>query len=307
MMGFGYYQLAHVNFTLASMITQAQTQARDANHNVAALEKTVADLSASARKSEELSGKQEQMIADWQAAQKGDLDKWYVAEAQYLVRLANDHLQFTHDVNMAMTLLQRAEQALQTMQTASTLEIRKSIASDIANLQATPNVDITDLYLHLTALNNQINQLPLPESPLQADKQQPVAAIDPNLSWWQAGFARTMQMMHQIVIVHRYDNNAMPLVLPEEKTFLYQNLHAQLENAIWGVLHRKPEIYEEGVTRTVSWIKQYFVQDAPATKSMLENLQELQKIDIKPPVANLSATLQLFDTYFAQPQQAKSA
>ncbi len=43
-------------------------------------------------KSVELSAKQEQIIADWQAAQKGNLNKWYVAEAQYLVRLANDHL-----------------------------------------------------------------------------------------------------------------------------------------------------------------------------------------------------------------------
>ena len=44
-------------------------------------------------------------------------------------------------MKMSMILLQRADQVLQDVQDASLLEIRQSLASDIASLQAAPHVD----------------------------------------------------------------------------------------------------------------------------------------------------------------------
>ena len=58
----------------------------------------------------------------------------------------------------------------------------------------------------------------------------------------------------QIVVVRYNASTTLPLVLPEEKSFLYQNLHAEMESAMWAVLHRNPSVYQTSLTRLTSWI-----------------------------------------------------
>lgn len=302
---YGYFELSKVNISLAKMIDDSQQRNES---DLGGMQKSVADLQERMQKSQDLFAQQEQLISDWRTTQKGDLNRWYVAEAQYLVKLANDHAQFTHNIKMSMILLQRADQVLQGVQDASLLEIRQSLASDIASLQAAPHVDETALYLWIMALNKQLDELPLPTSPLKPDTKQALsAAVPTNLPWWQAGLAHTWQVLRHVVVVRYNNSNALPLVLPEEKTFLYQNLHAQMESAMWGVLHHKPEVYQASLESAVSWIHKYFDQDATATKNMLQNMAELRKVNIQPPAINFSATLQLFDHYLAQAEQTRPA
>lgn len=298
---YGYEELMKVNKTLTQITSDTKDQLSKSKTDISGIDQTVSELKQAAQKSQELSAKQEQMIADWQAAQKGNLNNWYVAEAQYLVKLANNNLQFESDVNMAQMLLQRADEALGNLQDANLLEIRKSITTDIANLQALPKVDVTALYLRLNAINNQIEQLPLPVNPMQQNKQETNSTTPTaNASWWQTGIDRTWDMLRKVVIVRNTNTNTLPLVLPDEKTFLFQNLHAQLEGAMWAVLHHNPAVYQANLSRASAWIKQYFDVNAPATKSMLVSLEELQKENLQPSTINMNNTLQLFDAYFKQ-------
>lgn len=267
--------------------------------NLASLQTSYDQLKQTTEKSVELSAKQEQIIADWQAAQKGDLNKWYVAEAQYLVRLANDHILYTYNVAMALTLLQRADQVLQNLQDAGVTQLRSLLADNIAALQQHPPVDITNLYLQFSGLNQQLDQLLLPPSPLKADKKPAKSAEeDMNTSWWQKGIDKSWEALSKIVIIRNNETNMMPLVMPDEKVFLYQNLHAQMESVMWAVLHRDNDVYQAGLTRMIAWTRQYFDQDAQATQAMLENLTNMQKINLKPQTVNVAATLQAFDGYF---------
>ena len=70
-----------------------------------------------------------------------------------------------------------------------------------------------------------------------------------------------------------------------------------MEDAIWGLLHRHAEVYKTSLLRAAAWIKQYFAQEAPETKTMLQEMDALQKENVQPATLNLSNTLQLFDQY----------
>lgn len=295
--GYGYYELSKVNIALAHEMSKVDQQSTDTQHELTALQQTVGTLQDGLSKSQNLAAEQEQLVAEWRSAQKGDLDKWRLAEAQYLIKIANDHLQFTHDAPMAITLLQRADGTLQNVQNGNVLEIRKAIASDVTTLQAVPQVDATSLYLHIDALNAQLEQLPLPVDSLKAPTTD-MASVDipANTPWWKAGLIRSWQTLRHFVVVRNMGASGMPLIFPEEKTFLYQNLHAQLQNAMWAVLHRDNDIYQASLTSASKWIQQYFDQEAPETKTILQNIAELQKMDIKPAELNLNATLQLFNS-----------
>jgi len=303
---YGYFAIAKVNMMLAKTVSELQTRTSTQTTDLTAMQQSVASLQAFAQKSQDIFTQQEQTMADWRSAQKGDLDKWHAAEAQYLVKLANDHLQFSYNVDMAIELLTRAEQSLQNAQDASLLEIRKAIASDISRLQLLPKVDVTQLYLRLSGINNQIEQLALPVSPLNNASMPAETAPAQDQSWWRAGLDRSWQALQKIVIVRYNGSNSLPLILPEEKAFLYQNLHAQLENALWAVLHRNASVYQTALTRASDWIRKYFVQNE-AAQAMLKQLQELQAANIKPSDANLAATLALFDNVAPQPASSEKA
>lgn len=305
--GYGFFQLSKVNISLAEMIEDIQIQVSKNQTVTADIEKSIHELQQAVKSSQELSKQQEQIITEWHSAEKGDLNKWHVAEAQYLVKLANDHLQFTHDTSIAAVFLNQAEAILKNITDANLLEIQKSLTTDIANLQATPHLDVTTVYLRLNALSHQLDQLPLPSTPLKADTNQAQANVQKTLPWWKIGLENSWQALRQIIIVRYNASNALPLVMPDEKTFLYQNLHAQIENAMWAILHRNPVVYQSSLDSTMNWIQQFFDLNESITKNVLQNLQELRKINIEPPITNVSATLQLFDHYFAQMTQAKVA
>jgi uroporphyrin-3 C-methyltransferase len=308
--GYGFYALTNNNITLSQVISELQKKVTETERNVSDMQQSLSGIQQSLEKSQAVATQQEEVIAEWRAAQKGDVDKWHVAEAQYLVKLANDTMQYSHNAPMALALLKRANQILEKLSDPNLLDIRKSLASDETNLQATQEINVTDLYLRLTALNEQLDKLSLSISPLKANEQSTTtiatSSPSPELSWWRAGLERSWQALSKVVIVRYNGSNALPLVLPEEKIFLYQNMHAQMESAMWAVLHRNASVYQASLTRLISWIEKYFSPDATETKVLLQNLHDLQKINLEPPAINFSNTMQLHDNYVAAAQPAKA-
>jgi uroporphyrin-3 C-methyltransferase len=294
---YGYICLHKRNIALNHQLTELKQQSQADRENFTSIQSTLKDVQEGTQKARDLADQQEQMMADWKATQKGDLQKWYVAEAQYLVKLANDQLQYTHDTQMALNLLQRADQVLKNVDAANVEAIRKSLANDIASVQGDPQTNLTNLYLRLNNLNSQIDKLPLPALPLPDAKQKEIN-VD-GLPWWKAGLKRSWETLRHIVIV-KNTANTLPLVLPDEKLFLYQNLHAQLETAMWAVLHRNVDVYNTSLDRAIDWVQLYFAQDDEQTKTTLQTLQELRKTDISVPKTDLTQTLQLLTDYFGQ-------
>ena len=305
-LGLACFQLSKINLSLTHIVQNLQQKMTNNQNEMATLQNSMNDLQETVKKSAMLSQQQEQMINAWQAAQKGNLNKWYVAEAQYLTKLANDNAQFAQNISLAIILLQRAQQTLQNLQDPNLLEIQKSLTNDITHLQSTQPVDVTQLYLKLTALINQVNQLPIPINPTKLAEKNTKPEDLSNLPWWKAGLHFTMENLRKVVIVRNIGNQTPPLVLPEEKHFLYQNLHAQLEDVIWSVLHKDQDIYQASLTRAIAWTHQFFDQESSVTKNFLQELQTLQTIHVQSPPVNFSDTLQLFEHYLSQPEVAKT-
>jgi uroporphyrin-3 C-methyltransferase len=305
--GYGYFSLFNYAISLEQKITTLQTHLHQATSDLTALQTSIATLSQAEQKSQALNEQQQKIITDWQTTQKSNSNPWQIAEANYLVKLAGPHLQVTHDVTATLALLQNADNLLQNLQDPATVDIREALTKDIVALQASPKVNVTSLYLQLVALNSQLEKLPLPINPLSANAATTVSPASSAESWWETGLAHSWQALSKVVIVRRNDATTLPLVLPEEKRMLYQNLHLQLQSAMWALLQRNDVIYKACLQQAINWIQAYFAQETPETKSMLQNLQTLQKTDIQPVTINMAATLQLFDVYFANLEKTSSS
>lgn len=191
--------------------------------------------------------------------------------------------------NAALTQL-IAQVRQQASEGASQVQSLAQAVQQMQQVNAYNNQDITELFIQLNALNDQLDQLPLPPMPLQQEALPASAADETGMSWWQKGLSRSWQALRQIVIVRYNDKKMMPLVMPEDRYFLYQNLHVQMQNAIWGVLHRNPAVYQISLANVEKWVQQYFVQQSPATINVLQALTTLRAVSIEQPMANNTGT-----------------
>jgi uroporphyrin-III C-methyltransferase len=300
---FGFFQLLKVNFNLSKITDNLQVRTLHNETDLQAAKKTLNDLQTAQQQTQQVTQAQEKVITEWQSAQKGNLTKWQIAEAQYLINTANDNLQFNQNPGLALILLQKAQQLLQHVKQDDLLEIQKSLAADIAHLQSVSPIDITSLYLKLSVVAQQITQLPLPINPLSMPNKNQALTVNTSLPWWKAGLNYSLDALGKIVIVRKNSNAALPLVLPEEINFLQHNLQSQLEDAMWALLHRNMIIYQLSLGRSIQWIERYFDQQSPLTKNVLQQLQQLRNINIQLPNINFAQTLQLIDTYLSKSEE----
>jgi uroporphyrin-3 C-methyltransferase len=295
----GYTRLISVNTTLASVVTGMSQSVTQNQQDVAALQKTVTDIQQNAQQWHDELTNQQKILSDLRGTQKDDKEKWGVAEAQYLVQLANDNLLVGDNVPLVITLLQTADQKLRDLSDPRLLSLRKALTTDITSLQSVSQADLTGIYLRLSALNNLVDKLPLPN-------RRPAAELEKNASntasqsWWRRGLSQSWEALRQIVIVRYNASGVQPFVTPEQQDFLYQNMHAALMQAMFAVMHKQPEIYHANLQQALTWTKQYFLQDSPVTQAMQKDLTALQAINIHPALPPISTSLQAFRDYANQ-------
>lgn len=290
-----FYLLNNHYLKIFSKESQSQAQYNQLQQKVVAIE------SQSSQLTEKLDA-QSQAVNALQQTQTGfTRDEWLVVEAEFLVKLANNKLQFENNIDQAIQLLKTADQDISHLNDANVLALRKALADDIANLQGVNKVDVPGVYLQLSALNDQLDKLRLVTK--IKENISPTTNKTEQLPWWKKGAQETWQTLRKIVVVRYHETGKPPLVLPEAQDFLLLNLHAALEKSMWGLLHQQPVVYETSLQQTVKWVKEYFIVDDALTQSILNNLAQLQKINVKPSPPALSASLQAFQEYFATHKQ----
>ena len=86
---------------------------------------------------------------------------WLLAEAEYLMRLANQRLVTERSTKNPVALLNTADEILRDLDEVDLFPVRKSLAEDITVLQMVVDVDREGLFLRLGALSDQLVKLPL--------------------------------------------------------------------------------------------------------------------------------------------------
>ena len=84
---------------------------------------------------------------------------WLLAEAEYLLRIANQRLMIEKDIRGAMSALEAADEVLTESDDIGVYPVRQQLAREILALKGLTGVDRTGLYLTLEAAIDSIHQL----------------------------------------------------------------------------------------------------------------------------------------------------
>lgn len=234
---------------------------------------------------------------------------WLLAEAEYLLRLANQRLLMERGGTGALALLQAADEILLQLGDVDLFPIREQLARDIAALKLIPEVDRSGIYLKLSALGEQVMQLPTVPKLLQGEsesllkaEQKPKGDIIAEPSLWQKitdNFFIAMKKLADQVRIRHHDKPLEVLLPPDSERYLRQNIRFNLEQAQLALLREESAIYTSSLQQAESLLREYFPMQTDAGL-IAGQLRELSSLDIAIHLPNISASLKQLKQYSAQ-------
>ena len=214
-------------------------------------------------------------------------EDWKLAEAEYLVRLANQRLLLESDSGGAEALLSNADNILKELEDPIFFAARKAIAKDIQSLKAVSRFDLEGHYLQLDALYELIPQLPQrePSKAWQASNNGSQSA-QPSDSETSNPVVTTLEKLWQSLrslVVINYQHKPIEALLPPAKyQQLVTGLQLQLEVAQVALVKGESQIYQRALARVANAVTEHFDTQSQRVTTFLASLTELQQINPNP-------------------------
>ncbi|MCK0715045.1 uroporphyrinogen-III C-methyltransferase [Chromohalobacter sarecensis] len=232
----------------------------------------------------------DKVLSELADEQDADPREWLHAEAEYLLRLANQRLQLERDVKGAKALLKAADERLTDADNPALIPVRRAIQSELAALDSVPTVDRTGLYLALMAQQEQLAGLPLKQDVEEMAAQN---GDDSSLEGgWQQQLSRLGGELKDLVVIRRHDEALEALVTPEQESYLRQNVRLLLEQAQLALLKTEPKLYQASLDKAITLIDRYYDTQRDAVKNSLERLESLRDKTIRPELPDISESQQ---------------
>ncbi|MDD1608155.1 MAG: uroporphyrinogen-III C-methyltransferase [Methylococcaceae bacterium] len=264
-------QLANVSKELAS---------KDEHFN-----KILADFSQLHQ--EKLNTTQKELTASIQQIQRqlgktrGD---WLIADAEYLLSVANERLQLIGDVHTTIEALEAADQRLRESGDTGVIKIREKIAEEITVVKNITVPDIVGMYVAIQAQQDHVEQLTLllpfaGKAPTPDTKNQPETASEDH------------GLLDAIGI--KYSERAIETTLkPEEAKFIYEQLRVKLEMAQIALVQHNEALFQSALADAKKWIAQHFIKN-DVSRNFIEELDKFSAIKIHGQFPDISLSLKM--------------
>lgn len=219
---------------------------------------------------------------------------WLLAEAEYLLRLANQRLELERDWEGAVSMLTAADNVLIETRNPRLDKVRAQIARELMALRAVPAVDRVGAIFRLQALQEQVISLPwMPEKliPDAAVAEEP-RVLEEQTWYWNIWYSIKDNVTRMVRIRERDAPIAAPLT-PDQQYYLQQNMHLMLEQAQVALLREQTELYTHSLARVQTWLDQYLVIEDERTLAARSALAELSVWEVAPERPDITASLVL--------------
>lgn len=296
---------------LTAALQQTQQQARSQASQVDQVNQTTAQQQKIIEETRaQLSEQQTKLASDQDALQsreqallarldemkmhlRSDNDQWMVSEAEYLLRLASHRVSLERDLATAREALLLADQRLRDTRDPGWLAIREQIARDINTIDGTSLPDVAGLSAKLGALIDQVPQLKLTKNTLgtTSEPTADVATTDGQARTWDSLLDNLIAGFKSTIRVRRNDQPQQAMLAPEQQYFLYENLRLQLEGARLAVAKGDQSLFQDNLNTIANWLGTYFDPSHQLAQAMLNAVNELKAINIKPSLPDLSRSL----------------
>ena len=212
-------------------------------------------------------------------------EDWKLAEAEYLIRLANQRLLLESDNSGAATLLINADDILNELEDPIVFATRKALAKDIQALKSISQFDLEGAYLKLNALYDNVQTLPQrePSKEWQANTTEKTKeAEDSTTSKITSVLESFWKSIRSLVVINYNHKPIKALLPPAEYQELITGIQLQLEIAQVALIKGEPMIYQQALSRVANATTEHFETQSNIVTTFLASLTVLQQLNPSP-------------------------
>jgi uroporphyrin-3 C-methyltransferase len=217
-----------------------------------------------------------------------DRHAWVLAEADYLLQMANRRLLLERDVAGAIAALAAADQRLASINDPRLTPVRAFISDELQVLRALPQLDVDGITLELGALSKGVENLVLAGVAREEREEEETTT---EVAGWRGLLQTVWGDIRSLVVIRRHDAGNLPLITPDQRLLLQQNLSLKLETARLSLLRGHREAYRAALQEADGWVEHFYDADAAATISMRDALRRLAAVDIAPKLPAIEQSL----------------
>ena len=299
LIGGGYHlwnELQQTKVDLAEVTNNGQAQTGLMAGNIAVLEDAIRQLE---RKQIE----QSEALASLYKDKRDNNEDWALAEVEYLLIIAMHRLLLEEDVATALAAMEAADLRLKDLGNPGLLPVRQQLTSDMNQLRSVNFADTAGMAVYLADLAELSADLPLKSEVItnaiaahSLDGNQINEGVDVDPFWKRLPKIIWLEIKSWVAIKRTGDVNQV-LLLPSEEYFLTLNLRLELESARLSVLRSDSENLRVSIDLMQSWMRHYFDTSDSAVVNVMETLDQMRTVELKPVLPDISSSLESLRAY----------
>ena len=232
-----------------------------------------------------------------------DKNAWQLAEVEYLMRVAQHKLILQDDFEGGAITLQAASDRIGLTGDLGLLPVRVMISEEIADLKTRRRADLVGMTLILAQLGRQVRGLQ-PGFAVRVEQisEEPGAeiAVEPaaNPQTMEGWFDRSSVFLDSLISIS--NEATKPTEIEANIVDVAEALEDNLKLARWSVLERDAHQYQLLIDRSLRLFREFYDLDNAANHDFMTQLQELQKMVIKPEKPDITGSLRELQRILSQ-------
>ena len=216
------------------------------------------------------------------------VNDFIISEVAQLLKMANNSALFSRDSSSAIKALQLADLQLKELADPRYGLVRRKINEEIGSLELFQQVDTAALSIKLKSLAIRVPDLKLENDvPLLGEV---VIELEEEPSTTKGYFKEIWADLVNFISVQRIDQSPKPLLVPEQRYFLDQNIQLQLAKAELGLVQNKEFIYSQSLDTATTWLNDYFDPRDDQVIDVLKQISELKAVKLENELPNISGS-----------------
>jgi uroporphyrin-3 C-methyltransferase len=260
-------------------LSDSPTETKQENQEKEVKETSAVSERAELKKTTEEISEMKKALAVLQAKSDDGSSQWLIGRAEHLAELAQFSLLYERDNKTALALLQRAEKLIERTNDLRVLPVKKALINDISRLRNHSEKSMTHVYLELSSLQDQANELALKGKQV---RQKPKTDISKKEKSWKDTLKQSMKRFRGLIVIRHQTKGFVPIMEGSTQGQVRIILQSIFFNIQWAVLHREPTIFKKNIEKAQAWLSQYYDSKNEKTKTLVIALGKMKKIHVKP-------------------------
>ena len=218
---------------------------------------------------------------------------WLIADAEYLLSVANERLHLVGDTNTSREALEAADQRLRESGDTGTIKIREQIAKEISDLQSVKLPDVVGLYVSIQTLGSEVAKLslllPYSGKPLTPPEEVPSAPVSEDSNDLVNS---AIHELEGIVTIKRTEKPVTEILTQEQADFIREQLKVKLEMVKIALVQQNDALFQSTLADIKSWTGQHFT-DNDSAKVFLGEIAKLQEVKLRSQLPDISLSLKM--------------